>query len=232
MGCMYRITFPSGKAYIGITSETAEERFREHAYNATRAVDRGLYRAIRKYGKDSARLETLVIASDWKYLCELERRSIAAFKTKGPHGYNMTDGGEGALGYRHTPESLIKMGAIHKGKAHHNMPHTPESKAKMSASRIGRRHTEEAKKKIGDAARGNKHCLGREIPDDERERRSIAQRGVAKGASSGQLGVSFHRGTGKWRAHLTVRGKYIHLGYHATIEEAINARKDGEARWT
>lgn len=177
MGCLYRIDFPSGKSYIGITAGTAEARFAEHAYNTrTSRQDRAVNRALLKYGTDSVSLKTLAIA-EWDYLLELERKAIAAFGTFGRGGYNMTAGGEGAMGYKHTPESLLKMGAIHKGKAHHNMPHSAETKALMSRNRKGRKLTPEHCAKIGAASKGNKYCLGRTLSEEHKRLISTANTG-------------------------------------------------------
>jgi hypothetical protein len=96
MGCLYRIDFDNGKSYVGITTETAEKRFRGHynsAYNFS-TTNNILFRAIRKYGINRLHVKTLAIAEDWGYLCYLEQRAIRIYKTKTPHGYNMTDGGE------------------------------------------------------------------------------------------------------------------------------------------
>jgi hypothetical protein len=88
--------------YIGISAKTADERWRRHLDRALGARPRGaLSHAIKKYGPEDFKVETLVIANDWDYLCDLERKAIAAFNTKSPNGYNLTDGGEGIHGYIH-----------------------------------------------------------------------------------------------------------------------------------
>lgn len=177
MGCLYRISFPNGKGYIGITSGSADSRFSEHRYNA--ASGRGnhlLHKAIRKHGV-AATVRALVQANDWGYLCDLERKAIGAYGTRAPSGYNSTDGGEGALGYRHTPDSLKKMGLVHKGKAHHAMPHTAESRAKMSASRRGVRLSEEHKKRISAALVGNQRNLGKHHSPESKAKLAAAHKG-------------------------------------------------------
>lgn len=68
-----------------------------------------LQQAIRKYGADKFILQTLVVADDWSYLCELEERAIVAFNTRAPNGYNLTKGGEGARGIVHTEEARRNM---------------------------------------------------------------------------------------------------------------------------
>lgn len=92
-GVLYRLLFPSGKQYIGITSQHPRTRFNRHILDARRGKDWPVSRAIRKYGRDAIRLEVLVIA-DMGYLKELERRAIEQFGTLAPVGYNVSPGGD------------------------------------------------------------------------------------------------------------------------------------------
>jgi predicted GIY-YIG superfamily endonuclease len=104
MGYLYAIDSPSGKRYIGITADTLGSRWRAHRAHAKRSDEGALQKAIRKYGASAMRVKPLVIANDYEYLKELERKAIAAFRCKVPHGYNMTDGGDGVLGVIVTEE--------------------------------------------------------------------------------------------------------------------------------
>ena len=105
MGALYQLISPSGKSYIGISSKSTESRWAKHVEHALGKRDSGaLYSALRKYGSEAFTVKTLLIASDWEYLCEMERRAIVAFNSKAPHGYNITDGGEGVIGRIATDE--------------------------------------------------------------------------------------------------------------------------------
>lgn len=44
--------------------------------------------------------------------------------------------------------------------------------------------------------------------------------GLRKSNSTGAKGVNFDKRRKRYRAHITVDGRYIHLGYYSTIEEA------------
>jgi hypothetical protein len=48
-------------------------------------------------------------------------------------------------------------------------------------------------------------------------------RGKYKSNSSGLVGVSFFKPTGKWKAQIQKDGNKIHLGYHNTQEQAYEA---------
>lgn len=95
MGCLYRLEFPNGKCYIGITQLTAEFRWRTgHVRDTELGFDLLLHRAIRKYGATAVKVQTLVIADNWGYLQLIEKRAVKVFNAKTPTGYNMTDGGD------------------------------------------------------------------------------------------------------------------------------------------
>ena len=105
MGTLYQLTSPVGKSYIGISSKTTEARWDKHVEHACGKREAGaIYAAIRKYGAENFSVRTLAIADDWDYLCDLERRAIVAFNCKSPHGYNITNGGEGTAGRDITEE--------------------------------------------------------------------------------------------------------------------------------
>jgi hypothetical protein len=52
--------------------------------------------------------------------------------------------------------------------------------------------------------------------------------GVSVLSKTGVKGVSWHKHTAKWQARIGVGKKYINLGVHSNIEDAIKARKAGE----
>lgn len=47
---------------------------------------------------------------------------------------------------------------------------------------------------------------------------------------SGVNGVHYYRAYDKWRVHVTVNRKQIHVGYFDTIEQAASARREAELR--
>lgn len=152
MGCLYQLTFPSGKSYIGITKHSASHRFGGHVKQATNGKKRigAVQRAINKYGAANIIIETLVRA-EWTYLTELEPKAIAAFGTKYPGGYNLTDGGEGNFGLVVSEETREKLRIINIGKKA-----SVETKKKMRETAANKVWTEELRNKYR-VALGKKH---------------------------------------------------------------------------
>lgn len=123
MGCLYKLTGPTGKSYIGITAGALAARWWKHKNNAKhgRGSERGnecpsLYNAMRKYGPDGFSALELACSESLEELKELERRAIIEHKTRSPFGYNVTSGGEGALGHTPTEETRRKMSDAQKNR--------------------------------------------------------------------------------------------------------------------
>ena len=98
MGIVYKLTFPNGKSYIGITTESLSRRVQRHVNYARAGKPYALSSAIRKYGEDSFSSEVIGNADNREELCMMEMFAIEALRTMCPHGYNMTGGGDGSSG--------------------------------------------------------------------------------------------------------------------------------------
>lgn len=76
---------------------------------------RYIHNAIQKYGRDNFSVEIIHYPGiSREALNEVEKWKIDQLCTKTPHGYNLTDGGEGLSGYNHTPETREKISKTHK----------------------------------------------------------------------------------------------------------------------
>ena len=183
-GCLYMLTFPSGKSYIGITLKTLDRRLSLHRSHARKGRAGAIYSAIRKYGDHSFTARKLVITDDREYLCELERRAIKAFGTRPPYGYNLTDGGDGATGLIWTENHRIaaaRRRGIPTGRSGMlGKKHTEETKAKIAAAGLGRVFSDERRKRIGVTKVGNTYRLGKSCSAETREKIAAAQRGIPK----------------------------------------------------
>jgi group I intron endonuclease len=149
---VYRHTSPSGKSYVGWTSQGSETRWRHHVSQALRKVDAcpAFHRAIRKYGPEAFTHEVLERLTTEAGAKRAEQLWIAEIGTV-EGGYNISEGGDGSTGGGRvfTAEHRSKLSEARKGKRA-----TAESRQKVSASlraaHARGRHT------IGDWARGNK----------------------------------------------------------------------------
>lgn len=92
---IYKITNKiNGKIYIGITTVTLEQRWKQHIqYGKT--CDRHLYNSMRKYGIENFTIEEIDNTDNFKELGELERYYIKLYNSQDSLlGYNITAGGE------------------------------------------------------------------------------------------------------------------------------------------
>lgn len=90
----------TGKAYVGYTSKSMEERWNEHVSLAnddrSTVKKRAFQNAIKKYGKESFVHEVLIKdIEEHVDACENEIRLIEEHRTLEPNGYNQTKGGDG-----------------------------------------------------------------------------------------------------------------------------------------
>lgn len=118
------------------------------------------HRATRKYGWDNFTTEIIHENIDPLFLDDWEIYYIAQYDTFGKNGFNMTAGGGGIKGYRHTEIHKLHLAARMAGE---NNPffgrtHTEESLNSMRESHSGEKNsnfgvkfTEDHKRKIGKA---------------------------------------------------------------------------------
>jgi len=73
-----------------------------------------LNEAIRKHGKENFEKEIIAWCYTKEHLDFLEKFYIKFFNSKIPNGYNLTDGGDGTLGYFPDEQIKEKMSLSHK----------------------------------------------------------------------------------------------------------------------
>lgn len=178
---LYRLTFPNGKSYVGITSTRLRRRIALHKNHAKVGRQTALCAAIRKHGMPKA--ETLVVCADWAYLCDLERDAIAAFGTLVPSGYNLSPGGEGTLGFRWTADAKKRLSEIKRQRPQAanigslGYRHTPAARQKIADAGRGVVFSESRRLKMGASKLGNQYCKGRKLSNESRRKISEAQKG-------------------------------------------------------
>jgi len=116
-GSIYKIVFPNGKHYIGLTTTSLEQRTKEHIKCAKSGDNKCLYNAIRKYNMiDTFELTEIDTADTTDELCEKEICYIIEYNSYyiDGNGYNMTHGGEGTNGYVFTEDVKQKISTMAK----------------------------------------------------------------------------------------------------------------------
>jgi group I intron endonuclease len=184
------------KRYIGKTVGTLNDRIARHLC-AVRKGRENVYfhNAIRKHGESSFRWAILCECLSLKEMSEKEKRFIALCQTNNPnHGYNLTVGGEGCEGYRHTQASKELMSRKRESITGQNNPmygkhHSEETRRRMSEAKTGKNHpfygkprSEITRRRIGD---GNK---GKVVTAETRRRLSEALKGKLAGANNPNFG--------------------------------------------
>ncbi len=130
--CLYIITFPNNKKYVGITTNFLSRK-NKHKNRAKKSKYQHLklYRAINKYGFNNLKWEFYTNYHTWKDLSKAEIDMI--FKLNSMKlGYNTTNGGEGHLGFKPSKETKEKI-----SKSNKNRPKPLGFKEHLSKIRLG-----------------------------------------------------------------------------------------------
>lgn len=140
MGCVYMLTAPSGKKYIGITTRPIEERWKGHQQKSSNCLL--VKRAIEKYGWDKIKKEILLYCQD-DQLEYYEKTFIDLYDSLAPNGMNCTSGGEINKQLSITTKSNISKGVKEYYTSHENpmkgktWKHTKEAKIKIALNHPG-----------------------------------------------------------------------------------------------
>ena len=146
----------NGKRYVGQTTKTLAKRWSDHRARSKKSM-LPLHCAIRKYGVEVFDVVPIWFAESKQELNEMESGFIAALGTQSPVGYNLTGGGEGCEGYKHTAESLAKMSVVHIGNTYRKgATQSQESRNKMSISHTGLKQSAETVAKRAAKVRGQR----------------------------------------------------------------------------
>jgi group I intron endonuclease len=147
MYVLYKISCSvNGKAYVGYSSKSAEDRFKAHLLNARWKRKTALCDAIRCYGDEAFSVEVILTCETHAEACAHEIRLISELGSILPLGYNMTKGGDGVP---LTPEQREVANAKKRGVC------SPKQLA-ANRRRIGQKASEETRAKLSAARRGRK----------------------------------------------------------------------------
>lgn len=172
-GYIYKTTnLINNKIYVGQHTAAEFDKY----YKGSGVM---LTRAFKKYGKENFSCVLLEAVESKADLDTREAYWIDKLNSRDSDiGYNITAGGEGTVGYKHTKEAKKKMSVAKKYKplteAHkkaiglRSKGHilSDEAKEKLRKANLGRKHTDETKQKMHEAHQRNP----RNFTDDYRRK--------------------------------------------------------------
>lgn len=153
---IYRIINPSGRVYIGKTLNFAA-RLRCYRHDGTTIKQPLVYRSFKKYGMDTHKFDIIDTFTSTNSFCNGKElfwiKTYMSNINKYPEqkGMNLTDGGDGTLGFKKSPEEV----------------------AKMVLRNTGRKQSDAQKQKTSERHKGNKYNLGRVASEETKMKMSI-----------------------------------------------------------
>jgi group I intron endonuclease len=162
--CIYMITSPNGKSYVGQTMNF-EKRMREH--NKTTSGCLAIRDAILKYGFENMKVEILLKNLTIDEANKYEEFYIKEHGTLSPNGYNLREGG---LNHTLSDEIKRKIGDKNRGRIK-----TPEQIEANRQKLLGRKSSDEARLKISIALKG--------VPKSEEHKEKTRQSHIGMKAS-------------------------------------------------
>lgn len=127
MNILYKLTFASGKVYIGQTVRTMEIRLSQHRTAANRGSPLAVHCAWRKYGDP-----LIEIIGEYRAPEELHKAEIAAiaeYDCRIPNGYNISTGGDTSPAT--VPEVAAKIAEKARGRKINNTERRKEIAAEL-----------------------------------------------------------------------------------------------------
>lgn len=95
--------------YVGQTTQTLKKRKAAHLNLSYRGSTYYFHRSIKKYGKQNFSWEIIYKASSFEELNEKEMEYIKKYNTFSKFGYNLTEGGRGTTGWKHSDDTKEKI---------------------------------------------------------------------------------------------------------------------------
>lgn len=198
---IYRILSPSGRTYIGKTSDY-KRRIRQYRHCAASQIV--LTASFKKYGFKEHRFEIIdsfTSGNDYANGKEIFWvRSYMSNVNKWPqhNGMNLTNGGDGQLGRLASEETKQKLRDAHKGRTEYakGWKYTEGAKKKMSESRKGKPLTGKRRRVWTDEQRRqmSEMKMGRPSPNKGKDFSHLSQDERNKRFGKHNIGNSYNKG--------------------------------------
>lgn len=176
-GIIYKATNQvNGKAYIGQTIQFLNKRKIGHINDAlSKKDDMYFHSAIRKHGKKNFEWEVIKECDSLEELNKAEVEMIEKHNLFGD-GYNLTEGGEGSVGFKHTEEAKKKMSENRVDISGKNNPNY--GKRGKNNPNYGKHPTEETRRKISESQKAEKnHNYGKHRSEEAKKKQSESMKG-------------------------------------------------------
>lgn len=136
-------------------------------------------------GKHGYSIRIRVKMQDEELAFLAEQEAIDQYRKLGVSLVNATDGGEGMTGHKMAPEVIERRAAKLRGRKRpdiaemlRGIPKTAEHRAKLSASKTGKKASEETKRKMSETRKGRPSAmLGRKHSEESKRKTSEALKG-------------------------------------------------------
>ncbi len=187
----------NNKQYVGWAIDY-RRRWNEHkSGNASKLV----FAAIRKYGIDNFKFEVIEILPE-EEAKHLEVRLISALKTKAPNGYNLTEGGEGTIGWSPSKETRQRMSKSKTGErnAMYGKSHSKETKEKLKKRALNRDPSTHVLAGVGLGLSGSSNFNAKSVLVDGKEYGCIKDAAIVIGCHPETLRRKFrlYHNTNNW----------------------------------
>ena len=153
-GIIYKYTSPSGKSYIGQTTSSIKRKSKHR--RESRFLKTKFAAAIRKYGFENFKYEILFQSEqltnpqELKELLNIKEIEFISLYDSINNGYNLSIGGKGCLGYKHTEEWKEAASKRMLGNQYSlGFTKSEEERKHLSEKMTGHFVSEETKEKIG-----------------------------------------------------------------------------------
>ena len=188
----------NGKLYVGKGSSTS--RWNEHLKTARGGKEKYpdkfsvIHAAINKYGPPNFVFKIVEYTETDQDALDLERAWISFLRGEKYILYNLTDGGDGSIGFKHSDETKNNLSEMNSGPNHpqYGKPRSDVVKDKISASKTGTKRPTRSKEwtnKITAHNIGNRYNA-KLTEDIVREIKTLLLQGVSQASIAKQFNIT------------------------------------------